>query len=142
VTFEHVASPVPGEAELEALWERAQELAAESISPNYARRLRREEGSWIAWCEARGVSAVPTTLTMVCRYIADRGLAGLVSLGAALVAITDAHHRAGFVSPVGPGRRPEALKKLLHANRVGHRDRRRGDRRRNLPQRRHPGTPG
>lgn len=91
---------VAGDATLEALRGRVEELIAAAYCPRYQRRLDREGTAWIDWCAARDYPPVPAEPWAVEMYLSGRAGKGPCNLDAAVAAIAAAHRKAGVASPL------------------------------------------
>lgn len=94
------AAPLAVAAELV---ERARTFAAEAKATRTRDAYRREWGTFAAWCEARGLEALPAAPSTLALFLTDRASAGIrpASLDVALAAVSEAHRAAGLDSPRG-----------------------------------------
>jgi len=83
------------------LVEAARAFAAASKAPRTRKAYRAAWGTFVAWCEAQGLQALPAAPRTVAAFLAARAKEGrrVSTLEQALAAISQAHQAAGLPSP-------------------------------------------
>ena len=89
----------------EALCDEARRYAVASKSPRTVRIYRTAWRDFTAWCDIRGLDALPATPETVALYVSDlAGWAKVATIGVKLSAISQAHQAAGHESPTKTAR--------------------------------------
>lgn len=102
------------------LSENVQRFVVEATSTSTRRAYRADVKIFAAWCEERGVVAIPATATTIADFLASQAQAGISpsTLNRRIGAIRYAHEAAGYETPTTNKLVSVTLKGIRRSNRV------------------------
>lgn len=106
-----------------SLSDAAQELIAESLSPNTRRAYANWARQWDAWCARTGRTPLPGSAGSLASFVADLAAEGKAasSIGQAISAIRSLHEFAGYTDTPSKGEASKALRGLRRREADGNR---------------------